>query len=304
MRQVCMCAALLAVVVSGCSSSEEGALQTAEIRVGATVSGAITKAPVVTGDTFTAAITAIEGTQPPASWTAAVAWQNSITLVASETATGTSVPLNVSKVYPAAGNVYMAAWHPEIASVSGVVTFQQTGTEDVMYGGIVSGNKDVPAGAFTFTHTLTQLNFQVQASDGYLGANPDKKISKIEVVDAAYPKTMTIADGAVTYETAATLAVPGLTAPIQLTKEVTKVGEPFMVKALDGVKVKVTYEGGTTSKEINIIDASTQAGLNALAGNSHLVTLSFLKTGEVAIEGTATVAPWQVGASGNGTVTE
>ena len=267
MRQVCMCAALLAVVVSGCSSSEEGALQTAEIRVGATVSGAITKAPVVTGDTFTAAITAIEGTQTPPSWTAAVAWQNSITLVASETATGTSVPLNVSKVYPAAGNVYMAAWHPEIASVSGVVTFQQTGTEDVMYGGIVSGNKDLPAGAFTFTHTLTQLNFQVQASEGYLGANPD-------------------------------------TAPIQLTKEVTKVGEPFMVKALDGVKVKVTYEGGTTSKEINIIDASTQAGLNALAGNSHLVTLSFLKTGEVAIEGTATVAPWQVGASGNGTVTE
>lgn len=169
MKQVCMCAALLAAVVSGCSSSEEGTLQTTEIRVGATVSGAITKAPVVTGDSFTAAITAFEGSSAPASWTAAPGWQNSITLVAFETATGTSVPLNVSKVYPATGNVYMAAWHPEIASVSGVVTFQKTGTEDVMYGGIVSGNKDVPAGAFTFTHALTQLNFQVQASDGYLG---------------------------------------------------------------------------------------------------------------------------------------
>lgn len=303
MKQVWMYAAFLAVVMSGCSSSEEGELQTSEIRVGATVSGAITKAPVVTGDTFTAAITAFEGTQAPASWTAAFAWQNSITLVAAETAAGTSVPLNVSKVYPATGNVYMAAWHPEIASVSGVVTFQQTGTEDVMYGGIVSGSKSVPAGAFSFTHALTQLNFQVQASDGYLTANPDKKITKIEVLSASYPKTMTIADGIVTYATAAALPVPGITST-QLTKDVTKVGEPFMIQALNGVKVKVTYEGGTTSPDIGIMDASTKEGLNALAGNSHLITLSFLKTGEIAIEGTATVAPWQVGASGNGTVTE
>lgn len=298
-----MYAAFLAVVVSGCSSSEEGDLQTSEIRVGATVSGAITKAPIVTGDTFTAAITAFEGTNPPSGWTAAPAWQNSITLVAAETAAGTSVPLNVSKVYPTTGNVYMAAWHPEIASVSGVVTFQQTGTEDVMYGGIVSGSKSVPAGAFSFTHALTQLNFQVQASDGYLTANPDKKITKIEVLSASYPKTMTIADGIVTYATAAALPVPGITST-QLTKDVTKVGEPFMIQALNGVKVKVTYEGGTTSPDISIMDASTKEGLNALAGNSHLITLSFLKTGEIAIEGTATVAPWQVGASGNGTVTE
>ena len=303
MKQVWMYAAFLAVVMSGCSSSEEGDLQTSEIRVGATVSGAITKAPVVTGDTFTAAITAFEGTQAPASWTAAFAWQNSITLIAAETAAGTSVPLNVSKVYPATGNVYMAAWHPEIASVSGVVTFQQTGTEDVMYGGIVSGSKSVPAGAFSFTHALTQLNFQVQASDGYLTANPDKKITKIEVLSASYPKTMTIVDGIVTYATAATLTVPGITST-QLTKDVTKIGEPFMIQALNGVKVKVTYEGGTTSPDISIMDASTKEGLNALAGNSHLITLSFLKTGEIAIEGTATVAPWQVGASGNGTVTE
>ena len=303
MKQVWMYAAFLAVVMSGCSSSEEGDLQTSEIRVGAPVSGAITKAPVVTGDTFTAAITAFEGTQAPASWTAAFAWQNSITLIAAETAAGTSVPLNVSKVYPATGNVYMAAWHPEIASVSGVVTFQQTGTEDVMYGGIVSGSKSVPAGAFSFTHALTQLNFQVQASDGYLTANPDKKITKIEVLSASYPKTMTIVDGIVTYATAATLPVPGITST-QLTKDVTKIGEPFMIQALNGVKVKVTYEGGTTSPDISIMDASTKEGLNALAGNSHLITLSFLKTGEIAIEGTATVAPWQVGASGNGTVTE
>ena len=303
MKQVWMYAAFLAVVMSGCSSSEEGDLQTSEIRVGATVSGAITKAPVVTGDTFTAAITAFEGTQAPASWTAAFAWQNSITLIAAETAAGTSVPLNVSKVYPATGNVYMAAWHPEIASVSGVVTFQQTGTEDVMYGGIVSGSKSVPAGAFSFTHALTQLNFQVQASDGYLPANPDKKITKLEVLSASYPKTMTIVDGIVTYATAATLPVPGITST-QLTKDVTKIGEPFMIQALNGVKVKVTYEGGTTSPDISIMDASTKEGLNALAGNSHLITLSFLKTGEIAIEGTATVAPWQVGASGNGTVTE
>lgn len=303
MKKVWICAVLLAAVMSGCSSSEEGGTETTEIRVGATVSGAISKAPVVTGDSFTAAITAFEGAQTPASWTAAPAWRNSITLVAAETATGTSVPLNVSKVYPTTGNVYMAAWHPDIASISGVVTFQQTGTEDVMYGGIATGNKTVPASAFSFTHKLTQLNFQVQASAEYLKTNPDKKITQIEVIGASCPKTMMIADGAVTYETATTLPVPNVTVT-ELTQEVTKIGEPFMIQALNGVKVKVTYEGGTTSKEINIIDASTKTLLNALAGNSHLITLSFLKTGEIAIEGTATVAPWQVGASGNGTVTE
>lgn len=303
MKQVCMCAVFLAAVVSGCSSSEEGDIRTSEIRVGATVSGAITKAPVVTGDTFTAAITAFEGTQIPASWKAAPAWQNNITLVASEAATGTAVPLNISKVYPLTGNVYMAAWHPEIASVSGVVTFQQTGTEDVMYGGIVSGSKDVPVGAFAFTHALTQLNFQVQASDGYLTANPDKQITKIEVIGASYPQTMTIENGVVTYAEAAALPVPGVT-PTLLAKEVTKIGEPFMIQALNGVKVKVAYGDGTSSKEINIMDASTKELLNALGGNSHLITLSFLKTGEIAIEGTATVAPWQVGASGNGTIEE
>ena len=199
----------------------------------------------------------------------------------------------------------MAAWHPAIASVSGIVTFEKTGTEDVMYGGIVTGNKNTPVGAFTFRHALTQLNFQVQASEGYLKDKDyvGKQITGIQVVSAAYPKTMTIADGNISYETAANIAVPGVEAT-DLTNTVTKIGEPLMVGALDGVKVKVTYGDGTTSNAIDIIDASTKANLNALAGYSHLITLSFLKTGEVAIEGTATVAPWQVGASGNGSVVE
>lgn len=303
MKQVCMYAVLLATLLPGCSSNEENGQENVEIQVGATVSGAVTKAPVVTGDSFTAAITAFEATSQPTDWTAAPAWTNSVTLVASETATGTSVPLNVSKVYPTTGNVYMAAWHPAVASVSGVVTFEQTGTEDVMYGGIVSGSKAVPAGAFQFKHALTQLNFQVQASEGYLTANPGKKISGIEVLSAAYPKTMTIADGKITYETTADIEVAAVEVT-ELAKEVKAIGEPLMVNALDGVQVKVIYEGGDKSKAIDIMDASTNEKLKALAGYSHLVTLSFLKTGEIAIEGTATVALWQVGASGNGSIEE
>ncbi|MCD8268763.1 MAG: fimbrillin family protein [Parabacteroides sp.] len=159
MKQMSMYVVLLAVLMSGCSSNEENGQGSVEIKVGATVSGAVTKAPVTTGESFTAAITAFEGANQPSDWTAAPAWGNSITLVTSETATGTSVSLNVSKVYPNTGNVYMAAWHPAIESVSGVVTFEKTGTEDVMYGGIVTGSKTVPAGSFTFKHVLTQLNF-------------------------------------------------------------------------------------------------------------------------------------------------
>ena len=302
MKQKSMYTVLLAILLSGCSSYEESGQENVEIKVGATVSGAVTKAPVTTGDSFTAAITAFEAAAWPSNWTTTPTWQNTITLVASETATGTSVPLNVSKVYPSSGNVYMAAWHPAIASQAGVVTFKQTGDEDVMYGGIATGSKTTPANAFSFNHALTQLNFQVQASDAYLTGNPGKKVAGIEVLSAAYPASMTIADGVIRYAAAADIAVPGVVAT-ELSWNVTKIGEPLMVKAIDGLRVRVNYDDGTSSREIDIMDASTQANLKALAGYSHLITLSFLNNGEVGIEGTAIVAPWQMGATGNGVIT-
>ena len=163
MKKVCMYAAMLAVLLSACSSDEEtqGGNETPEIRLGAIVSDAVTKAPVVTGDTFKAAITALETSSSPY-WTGTPTWQNTITLTASPEISGKWIPLDVSKVYPNSGNVYMAAWHPAIASENGVVNFMMTGTEDVMYGGIVSGSRQNPVSSpFTFGHLLTQLNLSL-----------------------------------------------------------------------------------------------------------------------------------------------
>ena len=303
-----MYAALLAAVMTGCSDKEaDGVGATEEIRVGAKVTGTVeTKAPVTTGSMFTAGVAAIENASAAASSTldwGTPGWTNSVTLTAQEQITGNRVPLNVLKVYPQTGYVHMAAWYPNLPAVSGVVSFARTGTEDVMYGGIVSGSAATPVGAFGFTHALTQLNFQVQATDRYVNDNPGKQISAIEVVNASYPQSMQIATGAVTYTTPADLSVPGLS-PITLGTTLVAAGVPFMVNALDGVNIRVRYSDNTLSDPIAIINAATNLPLDAEAGKSHQITLTFQKQGEVAIQGTATVAPWEVGASGNGSVVQ
>lgn len=305
MKHVWMYAAALAAAMVGCSDKDtDGVGGTQEIRVGAKVIGAVeTRAPVTTGSSFMAAIAAFEGSSDPADWTAVPAWTNSVTLTAQEQATGNLVPLNVMKVYPQTGNVYMAAWHPNILSLNGVVTFGRTGTEDVMYGGIVSGSSTVPVGAFSFTHALTQLNFQVQATAQYLTDNPDKQITGIDVIAAAYPQSMQIGTGILTYTAPADLPVPGLL-PVNLTSSLVSAGVPFMVEALDGVSIRVHYSDNTNSDVIPIINAATNTPLDAEAGKLHLITLTFQKTGEVGIQGSATVAPWEIGASGNGSIVD
>lgn len=304
MKRTWCYAALLAAMVSGCSSDDETAgMDSTEIKVGATVYGAVTKAPVTTGDEFTAAITAFEGTSTPTDWKATPSWTNSVTLTAAETAAGNKTPLNTSKTYPEGKNVYMAAWHPDIASKDGVVTFKKTGTEDVMWGGIVNGNKTTQVGPFAFTHALTQLVFKVQATEAYLAANTGKAIKAIEVQDGQYAQSITIGDGAITYATAANIPVPGAPeTPQELTSTLVTFGEPLMIKALDGVKVKVQYGDDSYSNEVTINNAETNKSLKAEAGSSHLISLSFQANGEVAIQGTASVAPWKVGAEGSGTI--
>lgn len=303
-----MYAALLAAVMTGCSDKEtDGVGDIREIRVGAKVTGTVeTKAPVTTGSMFTAGIAAIENASATPSsamdW-GTPQWTNSVTLTAQEQIMGNRVPLNVLKVYPQTGYVHLVAWYPNLPAVGGVVNFARTGTEDVMYGGIVSGSATNPVGAFGFTHALTQLNFQVQATDRYLNDNPGKQISAIEVIGASYPQSMQIATGAVTYAATADLPVPGFS-PITLSTNLVAAGVPFMVDALNAVSIRVHYSDDTQSDPIAIINAATNLPLNAEAGKSHQITLTFQKQGEVAIQGTATVAPWEVGASGNGSVVQ
>lgn len=299
MKRLFLSVVVLAAVLGGCSSDEKGMEGLSnEIKVGASVYGTITKAPVVTGDPFTAAIAAFEGSAAP-TWTNSPAWTNSVTLTAA-TEAGERVSLDISKTYPASGKVYIAAWYPNITASKGVVNFLKTGTEDVMWGGTVDGDKTTPVGAFSFTHALTQLNFQLQATDAYLMDNT-KKVTKIEVLDARNPQSMTIADGTVTYASPEAIAVPGAT-ELTLTSSLQRFGEALMVKSLDAVKIKLYYDDNSSTNEIEIKDSATKDALKAEAGKSHLITLNFQKTGEVVISATGTVAPWEIGAAGTGTI--
>ncbi|WP_293715561.1 fimbrillin family protein [uncultured Parabacteroides sp.] len=305
MKKVCMYAAMLAVLLSACSSDEEtqGGNETPEIRLGAIVSDAVTKAPVVTGDTFKAAITALETSSSPY-WTGTPTWQNTITLTASPEISGKWIPLDVSKVYPNSGNVYMAAWHPAIASENGVVNFMMTGTEDVMYGGIVSGSRQNPVSSpFTFGHLLTQLNFRAEATEEFLTANPGKAVSKIEIVGGQYPRSMTIADGKVTYDESRTPVVPGLAQHV-LSSNLETVGESLMIGAMSSIKIKVWYADGNNSGEITInLAADTKKPLEVKAGYAHTIHLVFQGRNEIVILATGSVSEWKTGESGNGMVT-
>lgn len=301
-----MYAAFLAALLSSCSSDEgtPDIQEPAEIRVGATVNGAVTKAPVVTGDRFTAAITAFESSNYP-SWTGTPSWQNTLTLTASRENTGNWLPLDISKVYPNGGNVYMAAWYPNIPSANGIVAFKKTGTEDVMYGGIVSGSKNAPVSSpFTFGHKLTQLTFSVQATDEFLRYNPGKTISKITIVDGQYPASMTIADGQVTYADKSLVPeVPGVS-QYGLTTALEALGEPLMIGPMDALKIRVYYADGASSNEISIYNvADGKTPLEVKEGYAHTVNLVFQGRDEVVIMATGSVSEWKTGEGGNGMVT-
>lgn len=300
MKRLILSAAVLAAVLGSCSGDEKGPEGlSGEIKVGASVYGTVTKAPVVTGDPFTAAIAAFEGNNVP-TWTNSPSWTNSVTLTAS-TEAGERISLDVSKTYPQSGTkVYMAAWYPDLTASSGVVNFLKTGTEDVMWGGIVNGDKLTPVGAFSFKHALTQLNFRLQATEAYLAGNT-RKVTRIEVPGAQYPQSMTIADGVVTYASTQAVPVPGAT-DLTLTSSLQRFGEALMVKNLDAVKIKLYYDDGTSTGEIEIRDTATKDILKAEAGKSHLITLNFQKSDEVVISATGTVAPWEIGAAGTGTI--
>lgn len=304
-----MYVAALMVALCSCSSDEAGndSPGSNEIRVGAKVYAAVpTKAPVVTGDRFAVAITAFESRFYPTNWTMAPAWQNSLSLVASPEP-GAFIPLDQSKSYPASGdNVFMAAWYPNLPSVNGVVTFEKTGEEDVMWGGVVSGSKDSPiTSAFTFGHALTQLNFNVQATEEFMKVNAGKAISKIEIIGGKYPKSMLIADGLITYEPTITIPfVPGLS-KYALTTMLEPVGNPLMIGAMDALKIRVFYTDGKDSGEIPIINASELAKktpLAAKAGYAHSISLVFQGTNEVVIMATGFVSEWRTGASGTGSI--
>lgn len=307
---------LLALWLSSCNAVEEpgGESDSPEIRVGSVVCATETKAPVITGTRFTAAITAIEtegGNKPD--WTAEPTdgswWQNSVILNASPTS-GTPVSLTTPKNYHATRTTWLAAWYPAVKSEKGVVLFagaNADGTADVMWGGTLRGSKLLPiAASFSFTHALTQLVFKAKAGGDYLSAgNNGVVLNRIEVLAARLPATLAIADGVLTYTSASAIPVPdkesgnkAVPPPLKLTAEALSFGDALMIAAMDKVEIKVTYtdSDGEKSATATIQDATRPADpLAIVAGSSHLVTLQLSKSG---LQTTATVADWNTGNAG------
>ena len=136
--------ALAIILLAGCTedNGHPGIEPGQDGRVPITLStvSATTKAPVNTGDGFTAGIAGWES-DATADYTAVPTWYNTAEITASTSPAG--ITLNPARTYHADPSVktYMAAWHPAGEPADGLVTFANPdGQVDAMTATPVSGS--------------------------------------------------------------------------------------------------------------------------------------------------------------------
>lgn len=198
---------------------------------------------------------------------------------------------------------------------SSVAFTQEDGTQDVMWAETVAvGNaKDVGNAAGTskynlaFVHKTTQLNFAIglkRTAGGGEWQGKKVALKSIAVQQASVPQSVNVANGEVSWSTAVTLKVPGIS-EAAIAETATAVGEAFMINPYTEVILNVVITVDGAEKIFNNVRV-TAAGGSDLAreeGKSHLVTLTIQEPasaeGAVTIKTTATVKPWEQGISGS-----
>lgn len=306
---------LALAALAGCSKSEEdsqggngGPDGLVPIRLGSGVA-MVTKAVLGTeGEPFTAGIAGWENTATE-DYAGNPTWSTTIqTTVAAPVAPtepegdatgaqGADVTWTDQKYYNADENTttYMKAWYPagtHDETTKTTVTFENTDASvDVLLAPVVSGTKltkDAPDKVLAFAHQTAQINFKVQAGAGLDGSTI---LRSITIRDAQLPTgfdlTQTGAD-AVTYATAADLAVPGITEDaVTIGETAEAAGSPVMIKPITGktFSIDVVTSNATYSNQTVTVTSE-----NIEAGTAYEVTLTFSQGG---IKLKATVAPWK-----------
>lgn len=338
MKKVFLSMAAFALVMASCSKEEvpgttnpDGVTNAVAIKIGQTVKGLETKAPVVNSSEVDATVLMHDASGASAEWSKfSAVYQNTVTggtftkdadRATVSTATFTAgtkaaVTLAPTLYYPVTGttnHAFLAAVSPK-GTVEGqtVKMASVDGEQDVMYAPAVdfgvTPTDAATAANLEFAHKTTQLIFKMKmtaaSSDGEWGGSATLK--SISLVDGQLPTAVNFTNGEVSWTTAAPVAVPGISNSAIATTDAAQVGNVLMVKA-GGVKVNVEIlAGGKTytynDVEVMKTDAPTTP-LVAAEGSSHTITLSVTEpdkaTGAKEISATATVTEWKTGDAGS-----
>ena len=337
MKKVFLSMAALALVLASCSKEEvpgtnpDEVTNAVAIRIGQTVKGLETKAPVVNGSKVEATVL-MHDAASSADWSKfSAVYQNTVTsndfnadtdratvstgtFTATTGSNGNTVTLAPTLYYPSqssTNHAFLAAVAPK-GSVDGqtVKMAKVDGEQDVMYAPTVDfGTKPTSGSSATahnleFAHKTTQLIFKMKmtaaSSGGEWGGTATLK--SISLVDAQLPEAVNFTDGTVSWTAAAPFAIPGISnSTIGTTAAQT--GNAVMVKA-GGVKVNVEISGGGktyTYNDVVVLNSTNNQALAAVEGSSHIITLTEPDKASSAteIKATATVAKWVDGAAGS-----
>ena len=339
MKKVFLSMAALALVLASCSKEEvpgtnpDEVTNAVAIRIGQTVKGLETKAPVVNGSKVEATVL-MHDASSSANWsTFSAVYQNTVnnnsfdddskratvstgTFTATTGSTGNTVTLAPTLYYQVSGsdNSFLAAVAPK-GSVDGqtVKMAKVDGEQDVMYAPTVDfGTKPTSGSSATasnleFAHKTTQLIFKMKmtaaSSGGEWGGTATLK--SISLVDAQLPEAVNFTNGTVSWTTAAPFAIPG-TGNWTIGTTEAQAGNAVMVKA-GGVKVNVEINGGGKTYTYNDVvvmkDGTPTTPLAAVEGKSHIITLSVTEPEKASsateIKATATVTDWVAGDKGS-----
>ena len=332
MKKVFLSMAALALVLASCSKEEvpgtnpDEVTNAVAIRIGQTVKGLETKAPVVNGSKVEATVL-MHDAASSADWSKfSAVYQNTVTsndfnadtdratvstgtFTATTGSNGNTVTLAPTLYYPSqssTNHAFLAAVAPK-GSVDGqtVKMAKVDGEQDVMYAPTVDfGTKPTSGSSATahnleFAHKTTQLIFKMKmtaaSSGGEWGGTATLK--SISLVDAQLPEAVNFTDGTVSWTAAAPFAIPGISnSTIGTTAAQT--GNAVMVN------VEISGGGKTyTYNDVVVLNSTNNQALAAVEGSSHIITLSVTEPDKASsateIKATATVAKWVDGAAGS-----
>ena len=322
-------ALLTMLIAAGCSESDQSNLpdspvNAVPIRIGQSVS-AVSRAVAENGTSVTATILRCDG-DDPSNWSGFTKVDKNVindskqltdraSVSAASFVVGTTqeISLNQELYYHTDNSTssFVAGVSPagQVADAGTAVVFsQKDGTQDVMYAPAItvgSGGSAATSRNLTFAHKTTQLNFEIKlekVSGGGEWNNKRVALKSIAMKDVAVPESVDAADGTVTWSSAATLAVPGITETV-IAETATAAGSPIMIKAGDKIAVDVVIVVGSDTKVFNNVPVMNgDSHLTTVTGQSHKITLTMKEpataTDAVKIATTATVTPWVVGDSG------
>lgn len=283
--------AMVAALISGCSSDDECSPPTDEVPVEIKVNAGIfdikTRAPVNTGQSITAKFVASATTGDYSSQL----WNATGTFTAATSASA-AFSFTPPQYYPTNGStVYLKGYYPQGTLSGNTATFSETdGSNDVMITSEVSGSKATSAPlSFTFNHLLTQLQFTFKAGAGF--PTSGKNVTSISIKNQQTPASLNVNDGTVTYNpvgsgftltgTYAISGDPGTTATVYP-----------MVKSGTTTVVLGIIADGVTYPDVTVT-------LTTETGKAHNITLTFTPK---EITATAIVTAWITGGTGSSTI--